>query len=321
MSSIILSIQLSVPFNQRPTYYTEGTGREIWVAKNKTATSNFHSNTTEAKFITSSEELELLYKQRLHQEHPCLNKSAVSNLDFNLLEKYTGQKIRETPPISMLSDYGLTSDIPHNGQIYLHNSAVLCFCKQPSNFIRGSSESTFFIGKKTDVKNITHLKGPLSKQIEELFALSLSSGEYFQKSSFIDKNANLIVGLGISEELIRELISNAITHRDYQSPGNVIVRITEDFFEIENPGQFPDGFSWSNLINNEDTRSYPINFSIHQYLKRLLKFEGIGRGFETIREYIKTYGNDSITCETPIPGSCIRIRVLRPKNFTVKSSK
>ena len=46
------------------------------------------------------------------------------------------------------------------------------------------------------------------------------------------------------------------------------------------------------------------------YLLNLLVFEGIGRGFDVFKEYIKDNGTDSIICQE-LPGPTTYIRVLR----------
>ena len=125
--------------------------------------------------------------------------------------------------------------------------------------------------------------------------------------SFISKNGLRSESVEIDFDVIRELISNAITHRNYNLNGTVQVIITPQALEVKNPGRFPQ--SWDTHIKSLSV-SIPVNIAISTYLAKLLVFEGIGRGFEIFRRYIAKKGSDSIMCKE-LPGPTTYIRVLR----------
>ncbi|MEA2004040.1 MAG: helix-turn-helix domain-containing protein [archaeon] len=58
-------------------------------------------------------------------------------------------------------------------------------------------------------------------------------------------------------DAIREAIVNAICHRDYESTGNVQVRIFDDRIEVWNPGSLPEGWTVEKL--KEKHESIPKN--------------------------------------------------------------
>ena len=63
--------------------------------------------------------------------------------------------------------------------------------------------------------------------------------------------------LEIPKEAIREIIVNAIVHRDYNSNASVQVSIFADRVEIMNPGGLPNGLSVADLV--KEHLSVPVN--------------------------------------------------------------
>lgn len=53
-------------------------------------------------------------------------------------------------------------------------------------------------------------------------------------------------------EAIRELIVNAITHRDYSIRSPIYIKVIEDKIIVENPGGLPSGITIKDLKNHID---------------------------------------------------------------------
>ena len=51
-----------------------------------------------------------------------------------------------------------------------------------------------------------------------------------------------------AEVTVRELIANALVHRDYSATGATLVEISEAGLTVSNPGGFPEGITISNLL-------------------------------------------------------------------------
>ncbi len=148
---------------------------------------------------------------------------------------------------------------------------------------------------------------PLSFQVE---ALVERVKKYSETISYIAENGLRREVEEIDLRVARELISNAITHRDYQLSGTVNVTITPEALEVYSPGRFLPELSWEQLIDGIAPVSNPVDEAISLYLLNLLVFEGIGRGFDIFKEYIKDNGSDSIICQE-LPGHTTYIRVFR----------
>jgi len=49
-------------------------------------------------------------------------------------------------------------------------------------------------------------------------------------------------------DAVREIVVNAIVHRDYRDASDSIVKIFDDRIEIYNPGKLPEGLSVENFF-------------------------------------------------------------------------
>jgi len=113
-------------------------------------------------------------------------------------------------------------------------------------------------------------------------------------SSPINPEEELTIGLyklripAFPLEVVRESILNAITHRDYTNPGEVLIRHTPHELVVTSPGGFVGGITLDNILRHE---SVPRNRTLaNAFLKlRLVEAAGTGRRkiFSTMLEYGK----------------------------------
>jgi ATP-dependent DNA helicase RecG len=59
---------------------------------------------------------------------------------------------------------------------------------------------------------------------------------------------------------LRELIVNALAHRDYEVPGAVTIRLYPDRLELSNPGGFVGGVTAQNILHHPSSPRYPAMF-------------------------------------------------------------
>lgn len=226
------------------------------------------------------------------------------------LEKANQNSLKDLTRHQILENLKFFSPIPYQGKSVLHKSAVLCFAHQPEMFYE-QAKSLFLIGNPRDKRfHRQEVIGPLSYQVTKLIDLVKSNLEII---SYIADDGLRKEKLEIDLDVIRELISNAITHRDYAANAVVTVVITDNSLDIKSPGGFPPDASWLQLLSSSSSVSCPKNIAISHYLSRLLVFEGIGRGFDILREYIKENGEDSIV-HKQLPNNITLIRVRRRRS-------
>ena len=86
---------------------------------------------------------------------------------------------------------------------------------------------------------------------------------------------------------IRELIANALAHRDYTLIGPTLVQIDGDVLTISNPGGFPRGITIENLLT---TIPRPRNPALADAFKRSGLVDRIGRGINRVFEHQLSLG-------------------------------
>jgi ATP-dependent DNA helicase RecG len=135
----------------------------------------------------------------------------------------------------------------------------------------------------SEIIDSADLKGTLDVLIDEAYKFVLKN---------ISKKA-VVVGTKrveryeYSEEAIRELIANAIIHRDYKIIETYNqIRIFQDRIEIANPGSLPPGVTVDNIKEAQFSR----NSMIAARLKDLRYLEEYGRGIDIVIKKMQEWG-------------------------------
>lgn len=81
-----------------------------------------------------------------------------------------------------------------------------------------------------------------------------------------------------SEVVLRELLVNAVAHRDYSRQQIIEIRKYPDYIEFESPGHFPQGIDSNNFLR----KTNPRNPSIMDVLREINYAEKAGSGFDKI---------------------------------------
>lgn len=81
------------------------------------------------------------------------------------------------------------------------------------------------------------------------------------------------------QDALRESLVNALAHRHYTLPGQVVIRQTSSWVEIENPGGFPEGISPETVIHHAPVHR---NRRLCEILERVRYMERSGLGVDRI---------------------------------------
>jgi ATP-dependent DNA helicase RecG len=127
----------------------------------------------------------------------------------------------------------------------------------------------------SDIIDKLDIKGTLDNQIDESYKFILKN---IRKMAFIE-GTKRVEKYEYPEEAIRELIANAIIHRDYKIIETYPqINIFENRIEIKNPGCLPPGVTIDNIKEAQFSRN-PI---IAARLKDLDYLEEYGRGIDIV---------------------------------------
>lgn len=177
--------------------------------------------------------------------------------------------------------------------LVFNNAGVLFFAKDPTKFLRHAVvDCILFKGKeKLDILDRKEFKDPLFINVEKAMV-------------FLQQHLSLryeIEGLRrkeileIPDEALREVVLNAVMHRDYHFDNAwITIEIYKDRLEISNPGGLPPGIT----IDDLGTKSVPRNKLIADLFHRIGEVERAGTGINRIKKLISDAGLPEPTFET-----------------------
>lgn len=168
--------------------------------------------------------------------------------------------------------------VKYDGELRPTNAGILLFGKDPQQFIRGSEiTAARFAGKEMgDVFTRQDIVGTLPQQIQRV------------ETFLID---NLRRGVHLGEQMartelmeyplkaVRELVVNAVAHRDYSIQGDGIrLYLFSDRLEITSPGGLPGPVTVDNIVDERFSR----NSAIVQVLSDMGFIERLGYGVDRV---------------------------------------
>jgi ATP-dependent DNA helicase RecG len=151
--------------------------------------------------------------------------------------------------------------------------------------------------------------GPLITQLQTAINFVLSR----LNKQFIITDIKRQQSLEIPEIALREIIINAVVHRDYHLPGPIKIAIYDDRIEIFSPGGFPGPIKTDHL---EMGVTYIRNHIICKIFREAGFMEKLGSGFLTLFNSYRKYGLDTPQVIEGIGFiKCILPRASRRKNL------
>ena len=205
-------------------------------------------------------------------------------IDYFLRKGIAAQRIPEDQHEASIEDV-LTSLglIDENGG--LRNAAILLFGKNPQRFF----PSAFFkIGRfgvnDADLWFQDVIEGNIiqmaDRVMEALQAKYLVSPIRFEGMQRYEK-------LEIPKEALREVLYNAIAHKDYTGP-DIQMHVYGDHLEIWNEGELPTGYTQETLFRQHSSK--PRNLHIANTFFKAGFIDSWGRGYQKIRDGFEPAG-------------------------------
>lgn len=172
-----------------------------------------------------------------------------------------------------------------HGRQYPTVAGILLFGKQPQKFFSEALiNCAHFKGVAgRDIIAFTRCEGTLMEQYTHALA-------FLQKQlqrSFSFKDTQRIEELEIPEVALREILINAIIHRNYHITGSIKINIFDNRVEILSPGEFPGPLTSNNLHLG---LSYARNGAISKVLREAGYCEKLGTGFRLVFESYEERG-------------------------------
>lgn len=228
-------------------------------------------------------ELERRSHNLSYDRTPCIN-SNLSHLDNAALEKYFELRNKKLgAPVEIINELTLTkAHIFHKTNRKPHPSlaSLLVFGRDPqqqTGLINAAIKAARFRGSdKQMIIDQMVIEGRLPDQIDQAVKFVLRNipvSGYIEGARRIDKPAYPM-------EAVREIITNAVVHRDYTraDADPILMAIYDQRMEIESPGILPLGVSLDNIREVQKNRN-PL---IARILFEMGYFEAWGRGIDSV---------------------------------------
>ena len=257
--------------------------------------------------VTDNAELSRLMqeKQLLYAEQQIIGNCSVDDLDIRLFKSFykerhkqeigdsNEQVSRVLNNLRLLKDdsltlaslllFGKNNDIviPHFciKAIWFHANDFLTDKYRSSDNIYGNVLDQYTKGKDFIVAKLNRLQG--------------------------EKSFNSVGDLEIPELVIKELLINAIMHRDYFIEDSIKLYVYSDRIEIKSPGKLPNNLTVEDVKQGIQRRDR--NILLTSYGFSLLPYRGVGSG---ILNSLQAYPN--IDFENNIDGDYFKVTIYRP---------
>lgn len=172
----------------------------------------------------------------------------------------------------------------------LRVAAILLFHSDPEEWVTGAyTKIAYFEGDTSSIVYQDEIHGSLIVQAEQIVDMTYSKylKAFVSYKDVIRHEEYLFSKMGY-----REIIYNALQHKNYQVTAPIQICVYDDKITITNPGELPSVITKENLFKKHT--SQPRNDLIAQTFFKAGFIENWGRGMKKIAEACKEY-------ETPLP--------------------
>lgn len=174
--------------------------------------------------------------------------------------------------------------IDHQGRLTL--AALLLFGKEPQRYCLTSGIKIGMFGAGyADLVSQDYVSGNLIQMADKV--MEILDNKYLIRPIHYE-GMQRIEPLEIPMEGLREILYNAIVHKDYRGP-EITIRVSKERIRITNEGPLPDGFTIETLLKKHESKRR--NELIAQTFYYAGFIEAWGRGFEKIRE---SFGRENL---------------------------
>jgi ATP-dependent DNA helicase RecG len=170
---------------------------------------------------------------------------------------------------------------------YLVRAAVMAFHKDPEKWIGGSYIKIGFFATDSDIRYHDEVHGPLLEQVDK--AMDLIYTKYMK--ALIDyEGIHRIEQFMFHPDAFREILLNAIVHKDYSGCNPIQISVYDDKIYVWNDGTMPENLSTTEQLFKKHS-SKPYNPKLAEIFFKSGMIEAWGRGFDKIKEACEKYDN------------------------------
>lgn len=168
----------------------------------------------------------------------------------------------------------------------LSRAAMLAFYKDPEKWVTGSYIKIGYFGDSdADLKYQDEIHGSLIEQVDKTVDLVYTK---YLKALIFYEGIQRIEQFMFHQDAFREILLNAIVHKDYSSCNPIQISVYEDKIYIWNDGEMPSELNSTDKLFMKHS-SKPYNPKLAGIFFKSGMIEAWGRGFDKIREACAKY--------------------------------
>lgn len=207
---------------------------------------------------------------------------SVDDLDAGVLKRFRQRAARSKrlgADVLEEDDAGLIEKLRLMEGRYLKRAAVLLFHPDPERFFTGASIKIGYFESDADLRYHDEVHGDLFTQVDKTIDLLLAK---YLKASISYEGVQRVETFPVPESALREVLLNAVIHRDYAVGAPIQIRVYGNRLQIWNPGELPDNWSLKKLLGRHPSR--PFNPTVANTFFRAGEIEAWGRGIQRVFE-------------------------------------
>ena len=163
---------------------------------------------------------------------------------------------------------------------YLIRAAMLAFYRDPERWVTGAYiKIGFFENSDSDLRYQDEIHGPLIEQIDRTIDLVYTK---YMKARITYEGIQRVEVFMFSREAFREILLNAVVHKDYSSCNPIQISVYEDHMYIWNDGEMPANLrTTESLFAKHSSKPYNPKLAHVFFISGMI--EAWGRGFDKIK--------------------------------------
>lgn len=183
--------------------------------------------------------------------------------------------------IILMEDLHLVDEDDH-----LLRAAMLAFYEDPEKWVTGSYIKIGYFGKSdSDLLYQDEVHGPLIEQVDKTVDLIYTK---YLKALIDYKGIQRVEQYMFHRDAFREILLNAIVHKDYSGCNPIQISVYEDKMYIWNDGVMPTNLTSTEKLFQKHS-SKPYNPKLADIFFKSGMIEAWGRGFDKIKEACEKY--------------------------------
>ena len=248
----------------------------------------YRSGSTKQELKGAALDRFLLKKQGRHWDGVPLPYISIDDLDNSAIitfRKRAQNSRRLSAEIMNETDTTLLDKLHLVEGDYLKRAAALLFHPDPEKYMTGAFIKIGFFQTNADLLYHDEIHGDLFTQVDKAMDLLMTK---YLKALISYEGLQRIETYPIPEVALREILLNAVVHKDYATAIPVQISVYDDKIMVWNPGALPENWTVETLLGKH--ASQPFNPDVANAFFRAGMIEAWGRGVERVITACKEAG-------------------------------